>query len=660
MLRSIFLGCGIFWIGTVSIRAAEPIEVKTGFDLIPINSAAGFAVHNLKELQKKGDTFVKNTELEKEFGIRPSQAIPMIFGYMGLNKGRDDTLPAGILLANLFEARMLNAADFRDIERLLVVTVGFTDRDQIAANFGLSKGELQPEKITRVQQGKSGWGQFQMLYVRGNHIYLGNNERAILSVVRGKRLSQALAKPQIQRLSRADMLLHLGTTPWGPGWAKFVQQAKEHAESLQGKETDPDTGLSTEMVQLLADSLPAVQNVMFGVGIDEKGFEFQSQTIFRPQDHPSAKKLLALLRSGEESSSLDALPKRNFIGAQAVRSDGSQNRAIVRALVEVCLKSLFSEEKLVAVADRPQFVGLFDEVWQRLKGSQLAIYGNDDPATQGLFSILAVLDTADPREFLAEMRQLSRFAKPGEMRLNDGDQNAEDVATVKKLVKQLGDRNFRVRKSATLKLSLIGPPALPYLREAVHSKNREVVARSRRLINQIENIVKSRQKDVMSQSLLGKLSARWGDFPKAETRKGVPIDIVKMELQDKSKAYELHLKEAFGPEWSKVRLAVHGKKIVVLLGSNVDLLDETLANLDKKKPGLIEQPTLREFHRRAPADRRTEFHLVLRQLVSSFKRRTKAAETTTEMTSLSLGIGEDTIELHLWVPNKEFRTFKEF
>lgn len=660
MFRFVFLGCWMLGIGLASAGAAEPMEIKTGFDLIPINSAAGFAVHNLKELQIQGDQFVKNTDMEKEFGLRPSQAIPMIFGFLGLNKGRDDSIPAGIFIANLFEARVLDPSNMRDLERLIVIAVGFKDRDEIASNFGLSKGELKPEQITVINP-KTSLGQLKLIYVKGNHLYLGNNERAILSVVKGKRLSEALSKSQKERLSRTDLLLHVGTSPWGPGWASFVQKAKEHAESLKDKETDPDTGLSTEMVQLLVESLPALQNLVFGAGIDEQGFELQGLVNLHPEGHPSAQKLLKLLRSGLEPSSLDALPNHKFIAAQAVRSDGSQNRALVRGMLEGAFLPFFNQKKLVTVADRPQFVGLFDEVWQRLKGSQLAVYRNDNPATEGLFSILAVLDTEDPQEFLAEMRQLSHFAKPGEMKLDGENRNAQDVAAVQKLVKELGDPNFRVRKSATLKLSLIGPPALPYLREAVHSKNREVVVRSRRLIKQLENIVKARKTDVMSQSLLSKLSARWGDFPKAETRNGVPIDIVKMELDDKSKGSESHLQEAFGPDWSKIRLAVHGKKIVVLLGSNTELIDETLANLDKKQPGLSQQPSLREFDRRAPADRRTEFHLILRRFVPLVKQGTQTPDTTTnEMTSLSLAIGKKTIELHLWVPNKEFRTFRAF
>jgi hypothetical protein len=657
MMRSLCGGCVVFFAFVLSVGAADPPAVKTGFDLIPINAAAGFAVHNLEELKTQGDTFFKNAALERKFSVRPSQLFEMAFGYLGIKRGRDDSRPVGIFMANLIESRVLGLSEFSDFEKLLVVAVGFEDRDQMASNFGLAKGELKPEQMTKIRQSSS-FGQF--VYSKGNHLYLGSNERAILSVAQGKPLSEALTKPQLDRLKRSDMLLHLGTTAWGAGWAQVVGQAKERAKKLADNETDPDTGLSREMLQMIADSLPAMQNALFGAAIDEKGLELGSLVIFRPDDHPAARKLLELLKGGNEASTLAALPRHDLVASQAVRSDGSQNRAMVRSLMEFSIDFWVDKQKFIAVTERPQFVGLFDEVWQRLQGSQVAVYKNRDPAALGLFSIVAILDTADPQEFLAEMRQLSRFAKPGELKLDGDDRKADDVAAVEKLIEELGDDNFRVRQSASLKLRLIGPPALPYLAKAVESPDREVVARARRLRQQIQTAALARRQDVMTQSLLGKLSARWGDFPNAETRKGVPIDIVKMDLEGESKSAEPKLKEAFGPEWSKIRLATQGNKIVVLLGSNVDLFDETLTNLKEQKPGLAEQSELQEFHSRAPASRRTEFHVILKQFVPLVQGAKTPEEPGSDMTSLSLGIDKETIELHLWIPNSEVRAMSRF
>ncbi len=236
MFRALCLAGLVFWAGISPLSAADrPAEVKTALDLIPINSAAGFAIHNLDELTAQGDEFLKNTGLTQEFqrriGFRPSALFAMAFQFLGINKGRDDSRPAGIFVANFIEARVLKPFEGDEFLNLLVVAVGVSDRDQMAANFHLKKGELQPEQITKISMGDNrplGFG--RLAYVRGNHLYLGNNERAILSVAQGEQLSQVLTKGQRERVSRSDMLLHVGTTPWGPGWAKFVQDAKARAK----------------------------------------------------------------------------------------------------------------------------------------------------------------------------------------------------------------------------------------------------------------------------------------------------------------------------------------------------------------------------------------------------------------------------------------------
>ena len=654
MFRALCCAGLVFWTGSSFLRAADPpAEVKTALDLIPINSAAGFAIHNLDELKDKGDAFIKNTgttqEFQRHFGFRPSALFAMAFQFLQINKGRDDSQPAGIFLANLIEARVVTPFENDEFLDLLVVAVAFDDRDEMASNFHLKKGELQPGKIVKVTN------QFgTLVYVRGNHLYLGRNERAILSVAKGKPLSQVLTAKQRERVARSDMLLHLGTTPWGPSWAKLVQDEKARAKKMKDQEVDPETGLSAEVLGLIADCLPNIQNILVAAAIDEEGFEFNFQTIFRPGEHPAARKLLDLLRSGEEPYALDGLPLGDVIAAQAVQSDGVRNLALVRGLSRFAF-NFWNDKKLFDLAKRPNFVGLFDEVWQRLQGSRLAVYRNKHSA-DGLFSMVAILDTDDPEEFLKEMRQLAQFASPGELKLDGEQAQADDVATVEKLIKELGDPNFRVRQSATLKLSLIGPPAVPYLDKALKSKDAEVVAQARRIRLRIKGSIEARHEDVFSQTLLENLSVRWGDFPKAESRQGLAVDILKMDLDEKSERAASKLRHAFGPDWSKIRIAVKDKHIVVLLGSNTDLFEAALANLKKSRPGLFEQPRLAEFHRRAPPGRRAEFHINLQQ----FSEATPEAPATPDVTSLSLGVEKDAIELHLWVPNREFRTLSRF
>jgi regulator of sirC expression with transglutaminase-like and TPR domain len=62
---------------------------------------------------------------------------------------------------------------------------------------------------------------------------------------------------------------------------------------------------------------------------------------------------------------------------------------------------------------------------------------------------------------------------------------AADEATIKRLVKLLGDDDFTVREKAEGDLRAIGEPAVPFLREALKGKDFEAATRARRLIGAI-------------------------------------------------------------------------------------------------------------------------------------------------------------------------------
>src|SRR5205809_269469 len=64
--------------------------------------------------------------------------------------------------------------------------------------------------------------------------------------------------------------------------------------------------------------------------------------------------------------------------------------------------------------------------------------------------------------------------------------DAPDPATIKKLIRQLGDAEYTERNAAMKRLQAIGKPALPALREAVtNSSEPEIKRRAQRLIERI-------------------------------------------------------------------------------------------------------------------------------------------------------------------------------
>src|SRR5262249_50301271 len=109
--------------------------------------------------------------------------------------------------------------------------------------------------------------------------------------------------------------------------------------------------------------------------------------------------------------------------------------------------------------------------------------------------------------------------------------------------------------------------------------------------------------------------------------------------------------------WDRVRLAAQGKQVVVLLGSDEQLLDTALANLKDGKPGLAASKSLSAFARQADAGRKLELHAamgtVLELLRGEDLRRAKPGGAAPALSSASLAVGPDRLRLDLWLPAKE-------
>jgi hypothetical protein len=108
-----------------------------------------------------------------------------------------------------------------------------------------------------------------------------------------------------------------------------------------------------------------------------------------------------------------------------------------------------------------------------------------------------------------------------------------------------------------------------------------------------------------------------------------------------------------------VRLAVHGKQVVVLLGSDVALLDEALANLKDDKAGLAARKELSAFHRQAGVERKIELHVSVERFLALVSDPALVpgplAKVGTGLSSFALGVAPNDVRLDLWVPARELR-----
>jgi len=116
------------------------------------------------------------------------------------------------------------------------------------------------------------------------------------------------------------------------------------------------------------------------------------------------------------------------------------------------------------------------------------------------------------------------------------------------------------------------------------------------------------------------------------------------------------------PDWNEVRLAVHGKQVVVLFGSDQGLLKATLKNVKDGRKGLGEAKRLEAFGKYADPGRKMEAHVSLQTLMASTEDDWKAlsqAGFERALTSFALTVDPDRLQLDLWIPIAEAKVISK-
>jgi hypothetical protein len=629
------------WVGNTSAG-------ETMLDLIPADAGAAVAIRNLNDLKKKGDRFIADTEMKVP--LRPSQVFEMGYQHLGINAGVDFNGSAAIVLANPVAVGVQTW--WREWFQLIVVAVPFTDLDKLAPSFGIKAAQLKPGKVV---SGKGmNFGRF--FCARGKHLFLAENKKALISVAKGKTLAGELPLARRQRLADADLLIHLGVETFRDEWRGMVTGDRmKELEASVGRRGDKE---EREAFRQFTEALASLRYWVGGVRFDG-GLGIHFLAVFPKAGNGAARKFLSNLAGGRGAARLTGLPAGRVILAESSRGNGARTVMLAKVLFAFLLKNTVETEGILSAADRPNFVGVFTEVWRRLRGSRVAVYRNDNEPRLGLFSMAAVLDTADPAKFLSDLRELAHMAEGSKLDLKTRTGPDSDVAKIERLVGDLAANRYRVRQAAETRLALLGEPALPFIEKAVRSDDLEVSRRAGRLRDRITKAAAQRRKELLSKVLPPTLKPVFAFVPAAEERAGHRVHVVTVKLMGKDKAYVPQLRQLLGPDWDKIRLAVHDKAIVVLWGSDLRLLDATLKNLQDNRPGLRGAKDLAAFERQSNPARQVEFHVamesVLGLIVAPRSGRPGPAKASRALSSVALTVDPDLVQLDLRVPSAEVK-----
>ena len=637
----------------IAFFSQHAVAKNSAFDVIPENAAAGFAIKNISELKAKGTKLVEATGVD--LGMKPSEAFDSIYGHLGIGGDVDESKSAAVVLAGCIPAGKLTG--WGPLEYIVGV-IPFKDRDKIAARFGFKKGELKPDAVAKVPKPRFVGEAFA--YARGNHLIIGPRKDAVLDVALAKPMSGSLSKSQ-RRLASADLVVHIDGERLGDELAGELREVRRDLKKIAKSDDE------LKAIAPLLDVVEDIGTVTLAGHVDD-GVRIGLLAKLKKDARDSSRKALAKIRGGDEASDLAGLPVGRVLAGSATRSDGSVNGRLATLAMHVLTREFLNSfasrglpdaTDIISANEQSYFVGVFTQVWHRLNGSKFAVYQNPDPAKQGMFSVVAILDTKDPDEFLKEMKELARFSDPKGFGLVDGKPQSDDEAEIKRLIAQLGDDSFRKREAATLKLELIGLAARPYIEKLLDAKDPEVKYRAQVVKAHIDRMEKQSRTELLANNPIKRVKPSFAYFKAYEGRNGRAIDVIGCKLTGEEAPAAAQLQKYFGSDWNKLRVARHDKQLVVLFGSNTELFDKAVDNVASSKPGIVKSKAMAGFSRRSIPSRKAELHFAIKDVLplAADGESKKAADTSTaeSPTSLSVSIEEAQLQFDLWFPNSEIK-----
>jgi hypothetical protein len=623
------------------LRAEPPLPL----DLVPEDACIGIAVRNLAELRTKGDRlFAKVPEANIP---RPSQFLDTVIGELKLPWKIDDKKPAAVVCMSGALSGLAADAD-PNVENNYTIGAVLAPQslEDVARAYKVDVKDLKKGLVHKVPGHDVFGGVFgtDQAGFREGLLYLTGREKATAAWMKARTLRQAQPPDRQRRLDAADGLVYLG-----PPLFRLGQ--KEWAPEVVNRELGPEEAEARRRLNRAASEARSVLAAFRAddglgldvvVGFDPKGTHFRD--------------LLKAVSGTGRTSNLSGLPdSERLLGAFAVIGLEPKDRVLTQVVVGE-LWSCLKGSSAVLDSDGVLVRRLFGDLYSRLHVARVAVYHSSDPKRFGQLAAVVVLEPDNADRFL---KDVARYVRLGDVEQFDPKAEASK-AEIKKLIDDLGDEEFQKREAASTQLELIGEAALPALEKAEKSPDAEVRRRARELVRTLRTAADLRKQELAEGLTAKAFHPTFTLQLNAEKRAGADVHLLGMRFESKEAPFGAALKDLFGPQWNRLRVAAVNEQVVVLLGSDLDLLDRAIGNVRDGKPGLEQSAALAQFHKQAAPERRLELHLSLgrlRELLMPAADLPKDFKPTGACSSISLWTKPTEMGGDLWVPAEALADF---
>jgi hypothetical protein len=564
---------------TVFHTSLAAAQQPTMTQFVAQNAMFSLVVRPVNDLKERGD------EMSAEFGhpATSTSLFSMVRAELLVGGVTDDTLPFGVMW---FEPELIGepAVKQQPWKQPAAAGVAISDSKKLAEMLKVDHDELKSGKVFK--RGRSTFGHENRFYkLVDRYLWIVSHEKLYEVVAKAKPLSQVLPPSRLESLDSADLLLAV----WPDAKKKEREVAEQRAEQRLAADKrldDVERASLREMHSIIASASYVVGTVRL-----DRGIEANFNVFFDQAALPELRQRIQNFSPPGDGVTLAGLPPGKLLFGHAARTDSSGIQSAISATVRRghgLFWPVWNEMHGLTVVTQLEglkILGLFGEIWPLVDRYKVGLYRNTNPGEQGLVTLAAILDTDDPQRLIRELQTLAALVDRSAFGSPDNADDRENThAIIRKLIVQLGDINFEQRQSATTRLVIIGEPALPLLKEARGSDVPEISRRSGRIETLIQEDLKERRDKALGSSVLAKAKPVFIYHPEAEERVDASVHVMEVRIQEDSELRP-QLRFLAGPEWSRIRLVALKKHVIVLFGSDLKLLDQTIENLRQAELG---------------------------------------------------------------------------
>ncbi len=549
--------------GLAVLASAEAADPSRMTDLIPQKSIGAVFFPNINDVRTNGDQIFTAVG----WPFKPTQLLEFVGQELKVNGLVDGDCPCGIAWFE-FESdepfpgfRLPPAA----------AVFGIRELDVLAARLGTTADEMRAGSTIRVE-GREPYRQ-RFYRFADDYLWIVTDERLFVELSNGMPLTFAIAKPRRERMLNCDVLLSFRPT------AKAVDRDQMLKSGQKWIDEHPESGIAEqEALRELFAVFEAMSNVVLGLRIHQNGIEADADVYFDFRKRKAVQAVLSRFNPTGASSSLNDLPDGRVLFSHALQADGQATLPVLNALLpELTLTRNwrpFHGSEILTAAQQLKLFGLLGEVWRRTSGYRLAAYETSSPQ-HGRLELVAVLDTDDPVQVIAEVRDLAEFLDGSRLYTanepadsdatgpNALNLSSEGAARVRSLVNQLDDEDFAVRQAATIRLMLIGEPARPIVEPLAKAESTdaadisEASRQARRILALLDTAQKRASLTNATPRLLNTSDLRFRYSIGTGDNEGRLIHSIELEhTGDSPQQVELRsrMRKLFGPDWNRLRL----------------------------------------------------------------------------------------------------------